>query len=34
MTNENKALQWAMTICLVVIAGGTLALVAIVGGAL
>lgn len=34
MTNENKALQWAMLICLLSMAAGTLALVAIVGGAL
>ena len=34
MTNENKALQWAMVVALVTIAAGTLALVAIVGGAL
>ena len=34
MTNENKALQWAMVICLLAIAAGTLALVALVGGAL
>ena len=34
MTNENKALQWAMLICLLSMAAGTLALVAFVGGAL
>ena len=34
MTNENKPLQWAMVVALVTIAAGTLALVAIVGGAL
>ncbi len=34
MTNENKALQWAMVICLLTIAAGTLALVAVVGGVL
>lgn len=33
MTIEN-ALQWAMLICLLTMAGGVLALVAIVGGAL
>ena len=34
MTNENKVLQWAMVICLLSMAAGTLALVAIVGGKL
>ena len=34
VTNENKTLQWAMLICLIGIAAGTLALVAVVGGAL
>jgi hypothetical protein len=34
MTNENKVLQWAMVICLLAMAAGTLALVAIVGGTL
>lgn len=33
MTSEN-ALQWSMAICLLVMAVGTLVLVAIVGGAL
>lgn len=33
MTNESKALQWVMVIALVTMALGTLALVAIVGGA-
>ena len=32
--NENKVLQWAMVICLLSMAAGTLALVAIVGGKL
>ena len=34
VTNENKTLQWAMVVALFTIAAGTLALVAIVGGAL
>ena len=34
MTNENKALQWAMVVALVTMAAGIVALVAIVGGAL
>lgn len=34
MTYERKALQWAMVICLLSIAAGILALVAVVGGAL
>ena len=34
MTNENRVLQWAMVVALFAIAGGTLVLVAIVGGTL
>ncbi len=34
MTSENKALQWAMVACLLSMAVGVLALVAVVGGAL
>lgn len=34
MKNENNALQWVMLVALVTMAAGTLALVALVGGAL
>ena len=34
MTNENRVLQWAMVVALFAIAGSTLVLVAVVGGAL